>query len=841
MTNRRRVYAIIFIVSIIVSALIFARVMSEMIHSTEYTAYTDSMVTSEGVFFSENLKGEGLIYRFNTDGRVKNIFNTQSMDCEKVYRLGVYEGNLMAILSKQVEVVVEENGSAIKKLKEEYRIVTLANKLSVIKETSGFYLEEGEIVKDISSENGDIFITVITSDGSTIKIYSLNESELLDPKEIEKKENKKEKEKEEGSQKNAKKSEKESKGFVDTVRIKGSTEGRFYVDAKYADGELTYRTDADKPTGAFAEDARVTDVISKMKLSPLKGFVVYGRYFLVWIAALAVWLIAVTLIARNLFNRNRSVYAFTISEVILVIIMIIFVNYLSYDHGKTLTEQNNKYAVLSLQSLRSDIRGFESLDYKDKEFYDSFDYYVLQQLLSEFVTKSGNSSVFKDVLIVHIPDNYAYVSASGRNMEDVGYTYGSEAGNATLSLQNNISNYAWENFYINGNPCVAIGVAGNSFMSDYVLMGVISDAGENERLKFLTTSPRLMLVFVILFIIGTLLLFLIYRVINLDLAELRNGLNDLALGRAINRNRRTYGNDMVHMWNSISEIEKRVEEINYSKYKILEAYFKYAPKNIERVLAKDSILEVKEGEKLDRKGSLVFISTGQTELSSHDGASGLKDVISDIESCQENENSTLISSDSSLSMLEMFFLDEERGVTEFGTNLITDNMKHRGYKRLSAFIYYGGFTYGTVGTEGQLLTYLVGDKMDEMRSYAKFFRDLNLPLVITEYIKRRENITLPLRHIGYIQPGEDTDKIQLYEVLDAVGRDERINRMKSAERFEATLNLFYKKDFYFARNQFSELLKEYPTDELIRWYLFESEKYLNEEVENADFGELHYK
>ena len=54
------------------------------------------------------------------------------------------------------------------------------------------------------------------------------------------------------------------------------------------------------------------------------------------------------------------------------------------------------------------------------------------------------------------------------------------------------------------------------------------------------------------------------------------------------------------------------------------------------------------------------------------------------------------------------------------------------------------------------------------------------------------------------------------------------NRPSSITLDDEALKLFYQSDYYMARNAFSELLKTNSTDELVRWYLFESERLLNQ-------------
>ncbi len=80
--------------------------------------------------------------------------------------------------------------------------------------------------------------------------------------------------------------------------------------------------------------------------------------------------------------------------------------------------------------------------------------------------------------------------------------------------------------------------------------------------------------------------------------------------------------------------------------------------------------------------------------------------------------------------------------------------------------------------------------------------------------------------------------MNLFEVIDAEVARLRQIKLTTREKFEETLELFYSKEYYLARNQFSEILKECPEDNLVRWYLFESERYLNGENKDGDEGRL---
>lgn len=78
---------------------------------------------------------------------------------------------------------------------------------------------------------------------------------------------------------------------------------------------------------------------------------------------------------------------------------------------------------------------------------------------------------------------------------------------------------------------------------------------------------------------------------------------------------------------------------------------------------------------------------------------------------------------------------------------------------------------------------------------------------------------------------------KLYEILDAYPGMERDLRKAYDQNFQKAVNLFYRSDFYLARNLFSTILRACPGDGIARWYLFACEYLFNQEGETApDFS-----
>ena len=141
------------------------------------------------------------------------------------------------------------------------------------------------------------------------------------------------------------------------------------------------------------------------------------------------------------------------------------------------------------------------------------------------------------------------------------------------------------------------------------------------------------------------------------------------------------------------------------------------------------------------------------------------------------------------------------------------------------------------GIKSQSLCFITSSHSKEIEDYALWFADMRIPLIITESVARREDAG-QTRYIGFIILSSDDRRVDLYEVIDAESARLRQLKLTTRDKFEETLKLFYSKEYYLARNQFSEILKECPEDALARWYLFESERYLNGEADSNARGEL---
>ena len=313
-----------------------------------------------------------------------------------------------------------------------------------------------------------------------------------------------------------------------------------------------------------------------------------------------------------------------------------------------------------------------------------------------------------------------------------------------------------------------------------------------------------------------------------DLTALEEALSVTALGGELPERPATIGRDIKDMWDSVAEINKRIEEIEYTKVRILEAYYRFAPKNVEKVLGKQSIIEVANGDSATLSGTIAMIGI---DIRGGRRLRKIDNLIGEIGSYQKEHDSIIIGKAADMSGLQCLFLQNEKKSTAFFIDMFNKNIKSGDPNSFSTVLYYDRFQFGVMGSDEESTTYMQSENQKLIYRISSFITDNRLGLIITDTVKDRENIQTPLRFVGYAGQDTDGNMVRLYEVLDAHPAKVRAERLSTLDRYNEALRLFYEKDFYIARTKFSEILRETPDDTLIRLYVFESDRYLNESVE----------
>lgn len=330
-------------------------------------------------------------------------------------------------------------------------------------------------------------------------------------------------------------------------------------------------------------------------------------------------------------------------------------------------------------------------------------------------------------------------------------------------------------------------------------------------------------------LIGTVLLLTISVLQGIELRRMISliekvgeGKEDLSQERLTKKQYLGSSREMRAMWNSVSQIVASVARINYEKFRMLQAYYRFAPRDVEKILNRRSILEVETKECVHTSGLMGLIS-----FSSGMDVNRLNENYTELIRIQKEHGGIMLSGSSDLTALKLLFPGKTAEALSFGieASAACEQLQTREEEKTFLLLHKTNFVYGVAGDEEQASTFVLSEELKALEKYAVIMREMGMRMVVTDSICELVQQEAACRYIGFIE--ENETRFSLYEVLDAYPARERRARLNQDQKFQEGLSLFYRNDFYLARNLFADILKECPSDEAAKWYLFTCERCLH--------------
>ncbi len=804
MSVKLRVLLSIALLTILGASFIVGDLADEIKHDPEYTAQSSAVFTEDaGIFFMENWNDMGRLYRMDTSGKVLFVTGSKSVKMDASEDLVYYDGKLYALFSAERE---DDDGTFTT-----YRIAVYDMELELTGVSGEFVIDNTLRVSSLTADSIGLYISAISKNGGSVTVFSapfrtLKGIEAMDEEEEEKKEDKE--------------SPITRKDYdtPDSVLFRERTTERFYVDARYEDPELLVLLDGEKPEGVFAPDPRIKVAVDEISFSLGQRIRFHAGLILKTLLLLVLWIILVILTMRLSKNRDRIVYLYSASEIVFFVILFVAFLFIRQQFQKNEVKNNTRFALMVMQE---DLKYYSGVDYDSEDFYESTKYYRLMDSLSEVMNKSDENEVFYDAFIMRKSTGQILADARGYNGIHASYLYGGEMTGIIDDI-NEEGGSASSSFVLDGSELTAVAYESKNPEDDLILVAICKDRKTSAGYK--SSVKTLGILFIVIFVIGSVLLFIALYLQHLDLKHFSVALKDLALGKPGTESSESVARDMRELWQCYGELSKRIEQINYEKYKIFEAYYRFAPKGIETIMGRESIFDVENGDVSVVGGNIVLLAIDKEEAFEKKVRS-LSNILSNMEYYANQDEAILISRDQSLSNVRVLLMMDEANTLAKIIQFIQAGsvLEIKGW---SVLMYRDVLTYGVAGSKSQSLTYINSDYSRVMDAYAEWFRLLGVPLVLTGRVLAGGDAG-EVRYIGCSAFEKDGERIQFYESLDAYPAATRQLMLINRNKFEETLQLYYSKDFYLARNQFMEILKDCPEDGITRWYLFECERYMN--------------
>lgn len=777
---------------------------------TEGCFYDSGCVSDDRIFVTENREEEGILYVMDPSGNVEKVFLTEAIQKKSKIKGIKYADAIYGVLVWK-DTIEDRN---------EYQIVQFDDQGNPARVTPGIYAGQEGTLTGFSVDETGFYLTFILKAGERTGVCFIGKQELLEYAAVKAAE------------------EKPEALELEFYELAVCEEERFFIKARYENGNFLLWKDDGSGSEYFKEAEVLSETFQKKKLTVGQYLTVERDICMFYLRLFMIGIFVIVLLYMALRNRSHMVYMALITEGMLLVIVFSGAFYALHLRCSAQRETTEQASFYYLQVLSEEIGNPADLAIEQEGFYTGSGYYAIQKCLKKFAGRDGLPEVFKDICLVRSSDHQILVSFSGHNGPRFENVY-SEASAAYLKSLAGGENPPDVLMRMDGQPYRIFGIpVFDGRNPDYLLMAV-TDRKETVGLEDKSTRDYLLGtggIFLAASIACTIILLFQDRELN----QLAAAMQKMAGGQTNIRKTGTWGRDVDFMWNSLQEIGKNISRTNYVKFRTFESCYRFAPKNIEMILGKNSITEVEDGDMALLHGTVAIISSGEPGGDNQKTSDTMNRLITLVEKHREAKKGFFVSGQYNLTKLNVLFLDDSRESINFGVSFLHEFYEDKFIESLHTgiLLHYSEYLYGVAGTNQQSFPFLLSKEVDKLEKYAEWFRRMNIRMVITESVKVREESGAALRYIGYIRGGESQEKLSLYEVVDACSLRKRSLKLETNQKFQKALELFYQHDFYLARSTFSDVLKEDPEDQMAKWYLFTCEKYLNEPCTDGDACEL---
>jgi len=817
----RRIRGLIASIVIWITAVVAVAVLFYIINKpgTDYTTSNSYVDLDENLYVSDNYRDNGLIWRMDYKGKVLKLYSTGTDTFLKGWNIAQTDlagENICAVFYKRVN----DNGRMITR----YVVAEFNTDLQMNFISPAFRIPMESRFSGFDGSEENFFITALSDNGQQAYAYQLNASALMSITEP--------------SAEDREKWE-EAECSLKDIAYSETVWPRYYTDAQYGDEVFAVRYDNSEP-GSFGVDETVSNLFKQKKMTPgqyVRAVGVSPAVFVI-VALLGSMVIAAAFILLQ--NRRRAVYLIFWYEMLMAVGCVVALVLVVAGIKKAMISEYTGFASSDAVGI---FDGYGLMDLSSKDIYDSGEYEIIFDRLGRREDSSEYGMKIEDLLVVDNLTGRVVMSISGNNLDNLGHVYGDEAESMLADISGGNA-YAYGNIFLKGQRKFVLETGLSS--SGYSGYSAVMIADDNMSVPGIMRQYKGLFITVLsVFVLASLAGVIFILLQNRDLRLLGAALKTVATTGEDIEKPEVVGKDMNYLWNSLVEIKKSIVSNNRIKYLTYEAYFRFAPKSIERILKKQSITEVKCTDAISLRGAIALLTvpTRTENKMTHSEIEKKSNLLTIAEKCREEYDGILVSENDALTELKYLFTDDNRNSSGFGTDLMLKLQEEKalGLAGSSMILHYAPYIYGVAGNEKQACVYIASAEADILAEYAEWFRQMRLALVLTEQLIEHENCAGDFRYIGFIIPDENNPerRIKLYEALDAEASPVRSRKFRQKKHFADALGLFYARDFYMARGMFSEILRESPDDELSKWYLFECERYLDGAVSDDFRGELH--
>lgn len=348
----------------------------------------------------------------------------------------------------------------------------------------------------------------------------------------------------------------------------------------------------------------------------------------------------------------------------------------------------------------------------------------------------------------------------------------------------------------------------------------------------------------VLFLLSILLIYLFLRRTTRPISAITQQMRAVSEGDLRPRENSKRRDELGELNRSMQEMCMGLSIRDYEVDSVIQAYRRFVPLGMERLLNRASVMEVGFRDARTLKGSMGLFTVNNRDQARR--ALGDEDYVQFVSNCfrvlrenTQNHQGQMLAGSFDLRSAPVFYPNDIGHAVQAGLDLMGELERQpavQGWRPdYFLLLHHTSFLYGIAGTEEQVFPLLSSSEMEFLGGYADQFRAAGVRMVLTEDIVSRLTVGCNTRYIGYVASPDGRHSFKLYEALDTYQDIERNLRIRYDQRLQEGIRLFYHNDFYLARNLFSSLLKACPQDGVVRWYLFACEHFFNSDPGQVDY------
>jgi hypothetical protein len=346
-------------------------------------------------------------------------------------------------------------------------------------------------------------------------------------------------------------------------------------------------------------------------------------------------------------------------------------------------------------------------------------------------------------------------------------------------------------------------------------------------------------------LLGVLAIFVVVFLYTRPIALLNKRMNEIAIGRYDMKEVLTGRDEIGDMWRVMQELAVALAIKDYETDNVMKSLYRFVPRDLEKLLGRASMMEVSLGDMTNVASSICIVSVNNLDdvRSVSDDKQFIRfinDQFSMVDRNVTKNGGILLTGDFELSSMKAIFPKTPEAGIRFSLNLFGDAEKlpeeEGKQSELFLLLHTTSFFYGMAGTDERAFPFLSSAEIAFLSTIAAKFRKSGVNIVVTDQYLKTLNAPPVVRYLGFISSGEEHGVFKLYEVLDVYSDLTKRKKISADAKFQEGMRLFYKNDFYLARNAFSAVIKACPDDGVARWYLFACEHYFNK----PDANEIRY-